>query len=121
MVNLINLFLLILILYIEKFKQKESMKFGTLEYDLKACSSHSSFIKHKFNKKNEFKRLVIKNETIETKEDENNKQLVCYPKLPDGWVRNTNTGDLSYDLTVNEISNKLKRTQVNFNVYILIS
>ena len=90
------------------------MKFGTLEYDLKASSS---FSKHKFKKKkNDFlKKKEIKNNVeVETmnKEVEKNKDLVCYPKLPDGWVRNTNTGDLSYDLTVNEISNKLKRTIV---------
>ena len=39
--------------------------------------------------------------------------MVKFPQLPDGWVKQTITGDASYDETVNEISNKLKATTLN--------
>jgi hypothetical protein len=64
----------------------------------------------------------MKNEKVaEAAKEDAEQPLVCYPKLPDGWVRDTNTGDLSYDLTVNEISNKLKRTIVSKLLYLNLS
>lgn len=45
--------------------------------------------------------------------------MVLNPQLPPGWVKQTITGDASYDETVKEISNKLKPTIVTFFVHFL--
>jgi hypothetical protein len=66
--------------------------FGTIEYDVKA--SQTSFE----NKKLKPKKVISK--------------MVDNPKLPPNWKTPQTTANSSYDKTIEEINDKLKRTAV---------
>ena len=87
------------------------MKFGTVEYDLRAKKSYFSREDKHFNKKKQHFDKKGNNSNSQIKE-ENVEQPFIGPMLPPNWVKETITGDQSYDETVKEISDKLKRTLV---------
>ena len=83
------------------------MGFGTIKYDL---------MSKKFaNKLHPVKKQVTKKKAIKSvNEEAANKEglLINEPKLPDNWVKDTITGNQSYDETVQTIRLKLKSTIV---------
>ena len=91
----------------QKCKKYESMGFGTIKYDL---------MSKKFaNKLHPVKKQVTKKKAIKSvNEEAANKEglLINEPKLPDNWVKDTITGNQSYDETVQTIRLKLKSTIV---------
>ena len=96
------------------------MGFGTPQYDLMSNGfsnkAPKSFHKKKFHhNKKEQPVALIENDLIHEKDP-----MVKYPQLPEGWVKQTITGNASYDETVIEISNKLKRTIVSVSSVKLI-
>ena len=93
------------------------MGFGTPQSDLMSkgfpTGPPKSFHKKKFHQKNKNQHPVASNDNELTREKD---PMVKYPQLPEGWVKQTVTGNASYDETVNEISNKLKRTIVSVSI-----
>lgn len=87
----------------------EQIGFGTPEYEAK---SQAYFEGLKEKKKKSFKSnsRALGREPGLVKEEN---PMVKYPELPEGWVKPTMTGDASFDETVKEISNQLKRTIVS--------
>ena len=95
------------------------MGYGTLEYEMLAKSNPNTSFKGKkggFKGKHDAKGKFLprcKKEELEKMAEEKEKDpMVKYPQLPDNWVKQTITGEASYDETVKEISNQLKRTIV---------
>jgi hypothetical protein len=58
------------------------------------------------------------NEKNSKNENESEPPMVEFQKLPENWIRPTITGDISYDETVREINNQLKRTIVIYLIYL---
>jgi len=87
------------------------MNFGTFEYDLKAKNAYFSRTDKHSNKKKQHFNTKKSYSNVKTKE-ENDEQPFIGPVLPPNWIKETITGDQSYDETVKEIRDKLKRTLV---------
>ncbi len=85
-----------------KCKKYEKMGFGTLKYDLMV---------KKFAQKLRPSKKKAKKSVVLKPSEEN--PLINEPKLPEGWVKATLTGDESYDQSVNNIRLQLKTTIVS--------
>lgn len=88
-----------------KCTQYNKMNFGTLNYDL---MSHKSVFKNVNKSKiNNLNKNKFKNNEEKVSEYYDN------PKLPEGWTKDTITGNESYDQTVKAIRTQLKSTVVS--------
>lgn len=81
------------------------MSFGTVHNDISFRNKYDKKAKNK-KAKNEPVKMEIDNNEIKKETS------VMYPQLPANWKKETYTGDVSYDTTVTEINQKLKRTMV---------
>jgi hypothetical protein len=86
------------------------MKYGTVEYEANKP----------FFEKNSKKQQIGK-KTAKEKKTESVDPLFSFPKVPDGWVKESLTGSSSLDQTSIEINNQLKRTLVKrFIIYLIL-
>lgn len=88
----------------QKCKKYEQIGFGTLEYDMIQKKKQTLRFENKNfkgNKKKIQKKLV----------QNVNESTVYGPQLPEGWVKETITGNQSYDETVKEIRFQLRASQ----------
>lgn len=90
-----------------KCNKYESMGYGTPEYAIKS-QNYLKNLKEKKSKQKKFDVKNVKTEIVSVKTEKD--PMIMFPQLPDNWVRPTATGNASYDDSVNEINNKLKRT-----------
>ena len=93
------------------------MGYGTPEYAIKS-QNYMKNLKEKRSKK-KFDAKNFKSEIVSVKKEKD--PMIMFPQLPDNWVRPTATGNASYDDSVNEINNKLKRTIVRFKFLFFLS
>ena len=82
------------------------MSFGTPQFELKSQSFENK--KNKYKKKKEKNKISTDTNTNKDEKD----PMVNYPQLPEGWVKESYTGNPSYDETANEINAQMKRTIV---------
>ena len=76
------------------------MKFGTVEYEANKP----------FFEKNPKKKASTKKTVVGVKVE--NVDPFSFPKVPDGWIKESLTGSSSLDQTSIEINSQLKRTLV---------
>jgi hypothetical protein len=88
------------------------MNFGTFEYDLRAKNNY-------FSRKDKYNNRKINNSKAQMKE-EKVEQPIIGPMLPPNWIKETITGNESYDETVKEIRDKLKKTLVTTYFFLFV-